>query len=102
MPQMRCTTSWSGALNEKIFDSEKSHAFHIAGMDLEKITHRVSELIRIQSKDVWAAGKQQRTVNARSLFCYWAVRKLGVSMASLSRRLKISIPAINKSVVRGK
>ena len=41
-------------------------------------------------------------VNARSLFCFWAVRELGVSMASLGRRLGLSIPAISKSVARGK
>jgi plasmid maintenance system antidote protein VapI len=53
-------------------------------------------------EDVWAAGKQQYIVNARSLLCYWAVRELGVSMSSLSRRLGISLPAISKSVYRGK
>ena len=28
-------------------------------------------------EDVWAAGKQQHIVNARSLLCYWAVREPG-------------------------
>jgi plasmid maintenance system antidote protein VapI len=56
----------------------------------------------IAVEDVWAAGKQQHIVNARSLLCYWSVRELGVSISSLSRRLGISLPAISKSVARGK
>jgi hypothetical protein len=49
-----------------------------------------------------AAGKKQNIVNARSLLCYWAVRELGVSMSSLSRRFSISLPAVSKAVYRGK
>ncbi|MDD5171178.1 MAG: transposase [Syntrophales bacterium] len=81
---------------------EKHHALRSGGMDLEKIARRVSELMEMKEEEVWAAGKQQHIVNARSLFCFWAVRELGVSMANLGRRLRLSIPAISKSVVRGK
>jgi len=72
------------------------------GMDVDKIASHVSRLMGLAVDDVWAVGKQQPIVNARSLLCYWAVRELGVSMSSLSRRLGISLPAISKSVVRGK
>jgi len=44
----------------------------------------------------------RRIVEARSLLCYWAVRELGVTMSSLAVRLGISIPAVSKSVSRGK
>jgi len=64
-------------------------------MDLDKIAERVSELMKIRTEDVWAEGKQRYIVNARSLFCFWAVRELGVSMASLGRRLGLSLPAIS-------
>ncbi len=72
------------------------------GMDVDKIASHVSRLMGLAVDDVWAVGKQQHIVNARSLLCYWAVRELGVPMSSLSRRLGISLPAISKSVVRGK
>ena len=66
----------------------------------------VEELVKRGEKvrvlDNFSTGKQQHIVNARSLLCYWAVRELGVSMSSLSRRLGISLPAISKSVTRGK
>ena len=80
----------------------KSQKLKSKGMDVDKIAAQVSRLLGIAVEDVWAIGKQQHIVNARSLLCYWAVRELGVSMSSLSRRLRISLPAISKSVVRGK
>jgi putative transposase len=40
-------------------------------------------------------------VKARSLLCYWAVRNLGISMAELSRQLKLSLSGVSLSVKRG-
>ena len=80
----------------------KSDALRNVGVDLNQIASRVSDLMGISIEDVWAAGKQQHIVNARSLLCFWAVRELGVSMASLGRTMGLSLPAISKSVVRGR
>ena len=46
-------------------------------------------------------GKQQLKVRARSLFCFWAVKALGMSLRELARRLEISPPAVGYSVERG-
>jgi len=40
-------------------------------------------------------------VPARSVFCYWAVRELGVRETELARRLKLTQPAVSISVRRG-
>ena len=37
----------------------------------------------------------------RSLFCYWAVRELGVSATSQARELGLTQPAVSISVKRG-
>ena len=92
----------SQVLSRKNEMLEKHQALRSGGMDLGKVALRVAELMETKSEDVWAAGKQQLIVNARSLFCFWAVRELGCTMASLQRKLGLSIPAISKSVVRGK
>jgi len=55
----------------------------------------------VEPEEVWAKVKYRRTVEIRSLLCYWAVRKLGVPTSSLERELGISIPAISDSVSRG-
>jgi len=59
-------------------------------------------ILGVKAEDIWAKGRYRRIVEARSLLCYWAVRELGVTMSSLAVRLGISIPAVSKSVCRGK
>jgi REP element-mobilizing transposase RayT len=71
------------------------------GWDLEKVANRVAEVMNITLEKVWSTGRQRTTVEARSLFCYWAVRELGVSMSEMARRLNISPPAVSKAVARG-
>jgi putative transposase len=80
---------------------EERYALRSRGLDLEGIASRVSEVLGVKPEEVWAKGKYQRIVDARSLLCYWAVRELGVTMASLARRLRISLPAVSLSVSRG-
>ena len=38
---------------------------------------------------------------ARSLFCFWAVKELGMSLRALARQLEISSPAIGYCAERG-
>ena len=50
---------------------------------------------------LWGPGKERNRVSARSLLCYWAARRLGLSMAELSRRLRLSLSGISQSIKRG-
>ena len=58
-------------------------------------------MLDITENDVWRERKCKDLVCARSLLCFWAVRELGISMASMARRLNISADAVSKSVTRG-
>jgi putative transposase len=80
---------------------EKRYALRARGFDLEKVASRVSEVLGVEVEDIWIRGRYRHVVEARSLFCYWSVRELGIPMSSLARRLRISIPAVSKSVTRG-
>jgi putative transposase len=82
-------------------EMKKSYALKARGFDLAKTALRVSEVLEIKPGVVWAKGRFRQTVEARSLFCYWAVRELGVPMSILGRKLGISIPSVSKSVIRG-
>jgi len=82
-------------------DMERRYALQARGIDLDSVAARVSEVLKIKTEDIWAKGKYQRIVNARSLLCYWAVRELGIPMSNLSIKLGISIPSISISVRRG-
>jgi hypothetical protein len=46
-------------------------------------------------------GKERPRVAARSLYCYWAVKELGISQTELSRRLGLSVAGVGFSVRRG-
>ena len=80
---------------------KRKYALQAVGVDLEQVAERVCELLRLKTTELWAPGKHRRRVQARSLFCYWACRELGISMAALSRKLDISESAVSLSVRRG-
>ncbi len=71
------------------------------GYDLEKIAERLAEIYGIKVGEVFARGRQQRRVSARSLFCFWAVREMGNSLASLAIRLGMSPAGVGYAVQRG-
>ena len=81
---------------------EKRYSLRMRGYDLEKVALRVSEVLGAESGAVWKKGRYQDAVTARSLFCYWAVEELGTPMSLLARRFAISLPAVSKSVARGR
>jgi len=80
---------------------ERKHILETKGYNLDKVTEIVSNLMNLERSEIWAAGKECRRVAARSVFCFWAVRELGISMAELSRQLKLSISGISLSIKRG-
>jgi len=80
---------------------ERRYALKARGVDIDFIAGRVSRLLDMPEADVWLPGRYKRLVAARSLICFWAVRELGESMASLARRFNISGVAVSKSVKRG-
>jgi len=71
------------------------------GYYLNRIAERVSGIYGIEPGEILSKGKQQRKVQARSLFCSWAVRELGMSLKDPARRLELRAPAIGFSVERG-
>ena len=61
----------------------------------------MAEVLGMKPEDVWAVGRYRHIVEARCLLCYWAARELGITMSSLTQKLKISVPAVSKSAMRG-
>jgi len=80
---------------------ERRYQLKRLGYDEERIAQRVAEIYGIEPSEVLAKGKQQRKVKARSLFCFWAVKELGVSLRQLARQLEVSSPAVGYCVERG-
>jgi len=80
---------------------ERHYELKRRGYDLDRIAKRVAEIYGIKPREIFSKGKQQRKVKARSLFCFWAVSELGISLRELARRLEISPPGVGFSVERG-
>lgn len=62
---------------------------------------RVSELLDVDGDLIYSRGRRREQVQARSLFCYWAVRELGYSITDLATRLGMTQPAVGYAVRRG-
>jgi len=80
---------------------ERKYRLKSQGYDMDKLAHRVTAIYPIKAEEIFQPGKQGLKVKARSLFCYWAVRELGLTMVALSQKLNISQPAVSMSVRRG-
>jgi DNA-binding MarR family transcriptional regulator len=71
------------------------------GYDFDRLVKRVAALFDMASTEVLRKGKYARTVEARSVLCFWANRELGISTVELAQRLKIAQPTVTQSVARG-
>ncbi len=80
---------------------ERKYLLKSQGYDIDKLADRVAENFPIKPDQIFQPGKQPVKVKARSLLCYWAVRKLGITMVELASRLNISQPAVSVCVRRG-
>jgi REP-associated tyrosine transposase len=95
-----------GAFVERVLSScdekmERRYQLKAKGYDLDKALLRVSDLMNMEPSMILRSGKERKRVQARSLFCYRAVRELGIGMSELSRKLGRSLAGISQSVKRG-
>ena len=71
------------------------------GYDLPAIATKVAEIYGVEPIDFLSKGRQRQRVDPRSLYCFWAVRELGVTLTSLARQLDMSPQAVGYTVQRG-
>jgi hypothetical protein len=72
------------------------------GYDFEWLVNRVTGLFGLTFKELLTGGKQRRTVQARSVLCYWGTRELGMSAVGISKKLNIAPSTASESVSRGR
>jgi len=84
--------------NERL---ERRAFLQAMGYDFDRLVKRVAGLFEMPSTEVLREGKYTRTVEARSVLCFWANRELGINTVELARRLKIAQPTVTQSVARG-
>jgi putative transposase len=72
------------------------------GYDFEWLLDRVLGLFGLTFKELLTGGKQRRTVQARSVLCYWGTRELGMSAVEISKKLNIASSTASESATRGR
>jgi hypothetical protein len=80
---------------------ERRYDLKARGYDIQDLAARVADIFGLEPKDIFEAGKYRKSVPARSVFCYWAVRGLGITATALAERLGMTQPAVSISVRRG-
>ena len=79
----------------------RKYEFKARGYDFDRVAERVAEVMSISIEGVMSSGKSPPTVQARSLLCFWAHRKLGMTTIEIGKRLNLSQSAVSRSSLRG-
>ncbi len=80
---------------------ERRYRLKAEGFDLDQVALRVAQVMSIPVELVWEKSRRPQVVDARSLFCFWASKELGISMTDLAKRLNLTQPAISIAARRG-
>ncbi|MGE5840938.1 MAG: transposase [Deltaproteobacteria bacterium] len=71
------------------------------GYNLQWVARRVSEVCGIDERAIFGRGREQEQVRARDLFCFWAVRELGISVTEVARTIRMTPSGVGYAVRRG-
>jgi len=80
---------------------ENSYRLKSEGFGLDDVAKRVAHVMSLSLDIVWEKSHRPQAVQARSLLCYWATRKLGKSMTEIASRLGLTQPAVSIAARRG-
>jgi REP element-mobilizing transposase RayT len=80
---------------------DRRYELESRGYDLAKVEERVTEILGIEPAVIYSRGRRQSQVQARSLFCHWAVDELGMSRTEIAKRLGMTQPGVGYAANRG-
>jgi chromosomal replication initiation ATPase DnaA len=73
-----------------------------SGIGMAVIEERVCRLSEMYPKDLYARGRRKELVEARSVFCFFAVTELKTALKDLAVRFSISGQAVGPAIERGR
>jgi hypothetical protein len=76
-------------------------AYKSKGISLDHLQQAVATMIGIEPEELVGASKARKVTKGRILFCYLAVREMGLSMTEIASRLKIALPTVSGAVQKG-
>jgi putative transposase len=72
-----------------------------AGVTLDALAARIGDLYEVTAESLRSGSRRARLVEARSLFCFWAVRHGKFPAARVAAFLNITPPGVGYAVERG-
>jgi REP element-mobilizing transposase RayT len=72
------------------------------GIDFYVLLVKVAKYCNVDIEEISSGTRQQKVVDARSILCYLAVRKLQLSCLAVSQELNMCSSSVSKAVIRGK
>jgi putative transposase len=72
------------------------------GYDLDKLIDRVAQITQLTTEQILDSARDVKRTEARSILCYWATEKLGVTQSQLALLLNLTPSAISYAVKRGR
>ncbi len=74
----------------------------VRSLDIGHVLSQVCEFFNIQPESIEGSGKQREVVLARSIVCFLAVDKLGITGREVARWLGMTPSAVSKALLRGR
>ena len=84
--------------NERV---DRRYELKSRGYDLDRVERRVLEIYEVDREELYSKSRQKIRAEARSVFCYWAVRELGIEGTQVAKRLGMSQPGVVYAIKRG-
>jgi len=81
---------------------KEGYRLRATGYDLDKLVKRVANITQVTPDELFDSFRDAKRTEARSILCYWATEKLGVTQSRLAQLLKRTQSAITYAVRRGK
>jgi hypothetical protein len=88
-------------LSEADEHMDRRYELKSRGYSIERLEQRVLYLYKIKKEDLYSKSRQKLRAEARSVFCYWGVRELGVEGTRMAKRLNMSRPGVAYAVKKG-
>ena len=80
---------------------EEKYRLQANAISLRALIEKVSHYYKINSENLKSASKERLVTEARRVFCYIAVRKLGYKCTEVSKEMAISAVTVSKAVSLG-
>jgi len=88
-------------LSEADEHMDRRYELKSRGYTIERLEQRVLNLYRIKKEDLYSKSRQKVRAEARSVFCYWGVRELGLEGTRMAKRLNMSQAGVAYAIRKG-